>query len=160
MEISLGTGKVNQHWKIIPSSPHVEQYLIVGDPTKPIVKICDTHPNDSDAIVYDTFSTFPFNATIKKVTETGYYLPTSATEATFDAFYYDADLKEATVLQATVSSCHTVKVKGLQWLQEVGVESAHYVAITGQQEVFDLPVPMDYDVFLKEKYHLVLSKLT
>ncbi|KAI9461460.1 hypothetical protein HD554DRAFT_2316550 [Boletus coccyginus] len=159
MEVSSNKGKVNQHWKIMPSKPYVDQYLIVGDPAKPIVKICDTCPDD--AIVHDTFSSFPFNANIKEVTKTGYYLPTSTTEATFDAFYYDADLKEATVLQATVSPGHTVKAKDLWQLQEVGVQSAHYVAITPPQEVFDLPVPENYDgVFLKEKYHLVLPKLT
>ncbi|KAI9461474.1 hypothetical protein HD554DRAFT_1512167 [Boletus coccyginus] len=159
MEVSSNKGKVNQHWKIMPSKPYVDQYLIIGDPAKPIVKICDTCPDD--AIVHDTFSSFPFNANIKEVTKTGYYLPTSTTEATFDAFYYDADLKEATVLQATVSPGHTVKAKDLQQLQEVGVQSAHYVAITPPQEVFDLHVPKNYDgVFLKEKYHLVLPKLT
>ncbi|KAI9568403.1 hypothetical protein HD554DRAFT_2099941 [Boletus coccyginus] len=144
---------------IVPSKPYVDQYLVIGDPAKPIVKICDTCPDDG--IVYDSFSSFPFNANIKEVTKTGYYLPTSTAEATFDAFYYDADLKKATVLQATISSGHTVKAKGLQQLQEVGVQSACYVAITPPQEVFDLPVPKDYDgVFLKEKYHLVLPKLT
>ncbi|KAI9464383.1 hypothetical protein HD554DRAFT_1269970 [Boletus coccyginus] len=159
MEVLSNKGKVNQHWKIVPSKSYVDQYLVVGDPAKPIVKICDTHPND--AIVHDTFSSFPFNANIKEVTKTGYYLPTSTTEATFDAFYYDADLKEATVLQATVSPGHTVKAKGLQQLQEVGVQSACYVTITPPQEVFDLSVPKNYDgVFLKEKYHLVLPKLT
>ncbi|KAI9462947.1 hypothetical protein HD554DRAFT_2316226 [Boletus coccyginus] len=159
MELSPMKGKVNQHWKIVPSKSYVDQYLVVGDPTKPIVKICDTCPNDGT--VYDTFSPFPFNATTKKLTETGYYLPTSTTEATFDAFYYDADLKEATVLQATVSPVHTMKAKGLQRLQEVGVESVCYVAVTGPGAGFDLPVPKNYDgVFVKEKYHLVLPKLT
>jgi len=66
-------------------------------------------------------------------------------------------------LQATVSPSHTVKAKDIQWLQEVGVKRACYVAITGPQEGFDLHVPQGYDgIFLKEKYHVqvVLPKLT
>ena len=125
MEVTANKGKVNQHWKIMPSQPYVNQYLIISEPNGPAAKIHDQCPNSG----YATPHSFPFTATTKQVTETSYYLPTSKTEATFDAFYYDADHKEATVLQATVSPSHTVKAKGLQWLQEVGVKRACYVAI-------------------------------
>ena len=49
----------------------------------------------------------------------------------------------------------------LDRLKELGVESVCYVAITGPQDVFDLPVPLEYSnsEFLKEKYRLALNSL-
>ena len=53
-----------------------------------------------------------------------------------------------------------MKDKGLKRLQDLGVKSVRYVAVTMPQKGFDLPVPNKYSEFLKEKYHLVLESLT
>jgi len=92
---------------------------------------------------------------------TGYYLPVSQTEAIFNSFYYDAKKKHAMVLQFTVSQKHSMKEKGLDRLKKLGVKKICYVAVTGPQNVFDLPVPLKYSdsEFLQEKYHLALNSL-
>jgi len=70
-------------------------------------------------------------------------------------------MKQATIFQLTVSKRHSMK-KGLKRLKDLGVESVRYVAVTGPQNDFDLPVPNEYSdsEFLKDKYHLVLNSLT
>ena len=88
--------------------------------------------------------------------------PASQTEATFDSFYYDATIKQAKVLQLTVSKHHSMNIKGLEQLKGLGVESICYIAVTGPQKEFDLPVPNEYanSKFLKGVYHLVWDSLT
>jgi len=158
MEMSQQPGKHNQHWKIWPSSTYVDKYLIVGHPNYPPVLISGRCPPNDVVFQCPTIRTLPPTGTVTLYT--GYYTPTSVTEATFDSFYYEADEGQAMVLQFTVSNHHSMKKKGLKWLQDLGVKSVCYVAVTGPQEDFDLPVPNEYSEFLKGKYRLVLEYLT
>lgn len=157
MEKSPRAGIKNQHWKIDPSSTRVDKYLIIGHPNHPLVSISSNPPDEN--VEYKHFKTFNFPPTNPNTLRTGYYLPTSATQATFDSFYYDANQKKATILQLTVSNMHTVNVKGLEQLQNFGVKSICYIAVTRPQKSFDLPVPQEYSNFVKGMYHLVLDSL-
>jgi len=143
---------------IRPSATYADKYLIVGQLNHPL-RISDTYPEDDD---FQPINTHILPPTGEVTLSTGYYLPASATEATFDSFYYEAEMKQATILQLTVSKHHSMKKKGLKRLKSLGVKSVRYVAVTGPQNEFDLPVPNEYSdsEFLKEKYHLVLNSLT
>ena len=154
MEMLPRPGKHNRQ---PPSSTYVDKYLIVGQPNHPLL-ISDTCPPED--VVFQPIKTHILPSADRVTLRTGYYLPASATEATFDSFYYEADEKQATVFQLTVSNHHPMTNKGLKWLQDLGVQSVRYVAVTGSQEDFDLPPPNEYSDFSKEKYHLALESLT
>ena len=160
MKKSPRLGSKNRHWKIRRSWTHTNKWLIIGYPGQPPVVISEYPPKDN---VFQQIQTriLPSTSTDSVVLHTGYYLPASQTEATFDSFYYEADIKQATVLQLTVSNQHSMKTKGLKRLEGLGVERVRYVAVTGPLEYFDLPVPNEYEYspFLKEKYHLVLDNI-
>ena len=158
MERSLYRGPKNQHWKIQPSSTHVDKYLITGHPDHLPVWVSDERPPKD--VVLQRIETYLLPSTGRITLRTGYWVPDSATEATFDSFYYEANEKRVTVLQLTVSNSHSMNIKGLKRLRDLGVKSVCYVAVSGPQEDFDLPVPHEYSNFLSEKYLLVLESLT
>ena len=156
MEMSPVRGTKNQHWKIQPDSTYADKYLIVGYAHQ-LVLIANTPPPENT--VFCNIATYPFPPTGQGTLRTGYYIPTLKTQATFDAFFYDADKNQAMVLQVTVSPRHSVKEKGIEQLKKWGVQSAHYVAVTGLHDTFDLPVPHEYSPFLKKKYRLVVESV-
>jgi hypothetical protein len=155
-EKSTVQGSENVHWKIRSSSTYKDKHLTVGLPGNPF-SISDTPPAENATFDPIGINLFPSAGPFDLVTS--YYLPISKTEATFDSFYYNANLKQATVLQFTVSKRQSMKVKGLKRLEDLGVKSVCYVAVTGPQKEFDLPVPNEYSEFVKEKYHLALGRL-
>ena len=159
MEISPWQGAKNRHWKIKPSSTAVDKYLIVGHPDHPPVLISDERPPTD--VVLQRIETHRLPPTGRITLRTGYWVPTSVTEATFDTFYYEANEKQATVLQLAVSNKHSMKIEGLKRLRDLGVESVCYVAVvSGPQETFDLSIPHEYSNFLNEKYLLTVNSLT
>ena len=117
----------------------MDKYLIVGYADQ-LVLISDTPPLENT--VFCNIAIYPFPLTGQDTLHTGYYLPTLKTQATFNAFFYDADKNQAMVLQVTVSPMHSVTEKGFEQLKKWGVQSAHYLAVTGLHATFDLPVPL------------------
>ena len=104
---------------IQPSSTYVDKYLIVGRPNYPPVLISGRCPPNDVVFQRVRIRTLPPTGPVTLCT--GYYVPTSVSEATFDSFYYEADEEQATVLQLTVSNHHSMKNKGLKRLQDLGV---------------------------------------
>ena len=161
MEKSPQSDPKGCHWKIWASSTYADKYLIIGHPDHPPFLISEHPPEDT---VFQHIETHILGSTPTDSVAlcTGYYLPASQTDATFNSFYYEAKIKQATVLQLAVSKHHSMKIKGLKWLNDLGVESIRYIAVTGPQQDFDLTVPNEYSnpVFLEGMYHLTLNSLT
>jgi hypothetical protein len=89
----------------------------------------------------------------------GYYCPTSHNQETLDAFLYEEASKRVTILQATVSPTHSVKVMGLLWLQGLGVKSFRYIAVTPPDTQLDLPFPNSLVSSVSDVYSLVLDSV-
>ena len=155
MEKSQNRGRINQLWKLKASSTYNDTYLIANHPDILISNIPPAKNTTSQRL---NVLFFPSNSSVKLVT--GYYLPASKTEETFDSFYYDARLKKAIVLQVTTSSSHSMKAGGLKRLKDLGVKKISYVAVTPPMDDFDLPVPHGYTDFVEKVYQLVLESPT
>ncbi|KAH8100051.1 hypothetical protein BXZ70DRAFT_907635 [Cristinia sonorae] len=90
----------------------------------------------------------------------GYYEPNSRSRATCDPFIYDAKAARAIVFQVTVVSSHSVKAKGFQWLQKLGVREFWYVLVTsrGRDTVaVDLVVGEEVDAVVARKFHIAIG---
>ena len=152
LKASRKRGRHNQHFKMDSSS--TQEYLIINGLNRPSFSISDTPPAEGVVHAKVQINFFSSTGTIKLVD--GYYIPISSNQATSDSFYYDATHRQATILQFTTSD---MEVEGLKQLQELGVHSIRYVAVTGPQQTFDLPVPHDYANFVSEMYLLILEKI-
>ena len=109
MEITPQQGPKFQHWKIHPSSAYVEKYLIVGYPgCSPVLISGKCPPKDVD---FESIKIYTLPSTGPVTLYTGHYLPASANEATFDSFYYEANRKQATVLQVVLPRLDSTRLR-------------------------------------------------
>ncbi|KAH8111657.1 hypothetical protein DFH11DRAFT_592738 [Phellopilus nigrolimitatus] len=85
----------------------------------------------------------------------GLYCPSSRNQATFDAFFYEAQGKRATVFQATVgSSSHVFKEEALDWLEKLGVKTFRFVAVTPSGSDVRFPFPRVEKTNVEEKHNV------
>ncbi len=118
-----------------------------------------TVPQSSNSQTFNNLKRISYAAKAKLVLETGFYVPLSTTEATFDGFVYDAKNCVATVFQVTVGKKHTVKLAGLKWLTGLGVKKVYYVGVTPIGQGLDLPFDPDCLGFVERVYQLPLEPL-
>ena len=99
-----------------------------------------------------------FHKDERLVLEDGFYFPITITQATFDAFIYNAETRTATVLQVTVSNRHSINNAGFEWLESLGVKKVYFVGITPVGASLDLPFdPKWDDSFVAKVYHLPME---
>jgi hypothetical protein len=157
MEASSRSGSKNTHWKA-PAKPE-SLYLRLGHEGFFVVT---DHALPDGA----TPTALPFHAFRRGQNLTlqeGYYVPSERNQETLDAFIYLAALNIAIILQATVSSHHTVKVGGFKWLQDLGVENFYYIAVTPPSyegdPPLDVPFPNGLCGSILDVYCLILPEI-
>lgn len=77
------------------------------------------------------------------VTETGYYIPQSRTNPTFDSFLYSSEDKTATFIQATVADEHHINTAGLEEMEKIIPQGTiiRYLAVVDHGWKFTCSIP-------------------
>ena len=106
---------------------------------------------------YKTLKTISFLHTERLSLENAYYRPHKKNEETLDAFIYEISTHTTTVLQAAVSSTHSVKPGGFKWLRSLAVKILRYVAIVPAGTELDPPFPNNGPP-IAEKYVMLVKE--
>jgi len=128
-----------------------------------VIAIASEPPPNGTMCKQLPFSHFLQGAKIRLVD--GYYCPLSRHQETLDAFIYEASCNTATIFQATVSENHSIKDQLITWLQDLGVETFRFIAVTTPNSPLDLPFPNKWNnsskgPIIPEKYLLALEPFT
>ncbi|KAM6494818.1 hypothetical protein JOM56_009441 [Amanita muscaria] len=97
-------------WKN-PTDSTAPQYLHLGYMGRHIAIDTDSNPDGTEYSPLEPIS-FPSGSSSLKL-EDGFYLPSSPSQPTFDAFIYESASKTATVFQVTTSTKHSVSEEGI-----------------------------------------------
>ncbi|EDR14498.1 uncharacterized protein LACBIDRAFT_321612 [Laccaria bicolor S238N-H82] len=94
----------------------------------------------------------------------GVYCPSIDSGPTFDGFFYNKATNTAIMLQATVGETHSVKKKGIEWLQEQAARKLKlvYLAVVNAEEsdqTHTIIFPKELSNLVPEKYFIVLPGL-
>ncbi|KAK7041756.1 hypothetical protein VNI00_009045 [Paramarasmius palmivorus] len=93
------------------------------------------------------------------LTETGYYQPYSAIQATYDSHVVNKPQKQVMVFRFTVAHKHDAKASGLKWLkQHYGNFKVHYVVFADPSEDITIYIPTDFDPFLDSKLYVKITE--
>jgi hypothetical protein len=150
-------GPINTHWKNPPYDAK-KVYLRLGHDGQ-LIAITDNPP--SAGAVAKALPCYQYESGENLTLKDGYFCPRHRTQATFDAFIYEEASKMATLIQSTArkDAPHPVKKEGFRWLRGLGVKSFRYVAVAPPDSVVDLPVPNDFEIFVPDKYLLVMHSI-
>ncbi|KAF7365111.1 Carboxylic ester hydrolase [Mycena venus] len=134
-ELQKGTqGSANTYWETGTTAA----VLAIGHDGPLSCCISKTTPPSTTCVPIYTRAYNPLTTTSLV---TAFYHPLSGSQPTFDAFFYDATTKTATIFQSTVSAEHSVKPKGIEWLRSCGAENFVYVALTPADVDIRFPFP-------------------
>lgn len=152
LKISPKRGAVNWHWK---TDQHPQQLFLHISPAG--FSINDQRPASSMARSFRPLVSHSFIPNETTDLQTGYYRPAFQNQAMFDAFIYDAAAKHALLIHATVLEKHSVKVRGIEHLEELGVVTFSYLIATPPDTLVDLPFPITIQQKITSVYQFMFN---
>ncbi|KDQ10896.1 hypothetical protein BOTBODRAFT_177780 [Botryobasidium botryosum FD-172 SS1] len=155
------TGPKNVVWSATddrPSVPAIE-YLHLGciSPLRSFILVSD---NPLENMAYRSFEVRVFDPYDRQLQlDDGYYYrPNPDFPATFDGFVYTSHTQTATLFQATVSPDHSMSLRGIKWLQELGVIKFDYIIVTPPGPI-QVPIPIAVNQCFDKKYQIIVKSL-
>ncbi|KAG7094102.1 hypothetical protein E1B28_007719 [Marasmius oreades] len=142
-----------------PEEPRTESYLLVGPDTYFVEAVPETSTRPQSLTLYRYTSKEAKSGQANVSWDiSGYYLPLTPNQETFNSFIVNPQLRSVFALQFTVSEEHQVNEEGLQFLQKHYSDYNLYYILFNSQKDVKLVVPSGYDGKWVSLWHVYVTE--